>query len=237
MLCKLAGFSLIEVLVSLIVVSLTAVNITGLQKRIADQQRDNLTHSLVIPLVTEKREQLLTLSNVQQLVALDNTSETDIQLGNSQFNITWNVHDVSNELNTAIDFKEIEMDVSWINAKGKVEHFIHSELVNLSLLSSSDNTEMTAQLAGIIVSQLTTNEILYFEPNMEYSKGAFVIHNGYLYQATSVHSVGDGYPKIIADPTTGIESAEDGWQSYGRIDNTELINNLQLSTLFSENVN
>ncbi|MDA7746800.1 prepilin-type N-terminal cleavage/methylation domain-containing protein [Psychromonas sp.] len=230
-----SGFSLIEVLVSLFVVSLTALNLTALQQRISAQQRDNLAHSAAISLATEKMEGVLSLTHIDDLTALNDSSETEIQIGNTEFTVQWNVGEVDSELNAGENFREVEMDISWLNAKGDTLSFTHSQQVNLALLlSGASNTGITEQLAGVIVSSLEINDDIYFDPKMGYKKGAFVIHDSYLYQATSVHSLGNGHPRTVTDPATGIESGSDGWQSYGRIDNPELASNVDLATFFYE---
>ena len=188
------GFSLIEILVALVVVSLTAVNVTALQKKVSDQQRDNIAHSSVISMATEKMEKVLAMTSIEDLVAKDSTSETDV-VGHTNFNVAWSVDTVASDLNAGDSFKEVGMDISWLDARGNTQNFTHSVHVNLALLlSGASGDEISDQLAGIIASELNTNEVIYFEPKMGYKKGAFVIHDSYLYEATSVHSVGNGHP-------------------------------------------
>lgn len=230
------GFSLVEILVSLIVVSLTAVNVVGLQKKVSQQQRNNLAHTAVLALATEKMEEALALATLTELTALHNTSETGLQIGNTAFTVQWKVTDISG-LGTSVgnEFKKVNMEISWLDALGKTQYYTHSGQINLALLlSGASNVKIIDQLAGIIPSTLQTNEVIYFEPKMGYKKGSFVIYNSYLYKATSVHSVGNGHPRTVIDPETGIEEGSGGWHSYGRIDNPELANNPDLATLFLE---
>lgn len=229
------GFSVIEILVSLIVVTLAAVNMTGLQKKISEQQRNNIAHSAVIGLATEKMEGVLSLTSSQSLISMHGVSETDIKMGNVDLSLLWSINDVDEDMNAGTDLKEVTLDVAWVDAVGGSQQFSYSEHVNLALLlSGASDDEITDQLAGIIASTLETNEVIYFEPKMGYKKGSFVIYDSYLYEATSVHSVGNGHPRTVTDPETGIESGSDGWKSYGRIDNPELANNPDLATLFLE---
>ena len=232
---KIKGFSLIEILVSLIIVSLTAVNMAGLQKKIADQQRDNLARAAIVSLVTEKMEKVFSMVNIDQLMAMHNISETNLQLGNTEFAILWSVEEVEASFNHGGDFKDVVMDISWDNAAKEPQHFIHSQQINLALLISGElESEVNYQLAGIIASSLKAAEMIYFEPKVEYKKGAFVIHDSYLYQATAGYSVGDAYPHTIIDLETGITTGSEGWQSYGIIDNPELESNNDLAVLFPE---
>lgn len=232
---KTKGFSLIEILVSLVIVSLTAVNMTGLQKKIADQQRDSIARASIISLVTEKIEEVLSITNIGQLSAMHNTAETNIQIGNNEFAILWRVEEAEVSLNHGGDFKDVLMDISWVNAAGETQHFIHSQQINLALLISGEaESEVNYQLTGIINSSLKTSEMIYFEPKVEYKKDVFVIHDSYLYQATAGYSVENGYPHTIIDPDTGIATGSEGWQSYGMIDNPELENNSDLAVLFPE---
>ena len=128
------------------------------------------------------------------------------------------------------DFREVAMNISWNDSKGEIKTFKYTEQISLALLLSE--TSSLDSLAGIIGSALETNKVIYFEPNMSYKQGSFVIHDSYLYQAESVHLAGDGDPKTVIDPDTGIESGSNGWLSYGSIDNAELANNEDLATLF-----
>lgn len=227
------GFSLVEILVAMFVVSLTAVNITGLQKMIANEQRDNLSRSLLLSMATEKMEGVLTMATLAELEAMSGAHETDISLGHTTASITWDVSSVDAAYNANDDFREVTMDIEWKNAKNEDISYSYSEQVNLDLLlSGASGSEITDPLAGIVISTLNTNDVIYFEPKMGYKKGSFVIHDSYLYQATSVHEVGNGHPRTVTDPDTGISEGSDGWYSYGPIDNEELANNEDLATLF-----
>lgn len=235
MFCNKEGFSLIEVLVSLVVISLTALNLAVIQKKVSDQQRDNITHSYVISLATEKMEEVLSMTSVADLIAKDSTAETGFVVGHTSFNILWRVDTYSSPINVGIDLKEVAMDISWIDATGNTQYFTYSRYVNLALiLSGASGDKNSNQSAAIIASELATTEVLYFEPHTGYKEGAFVIHNSYLYEATSDHSGGNGYPRIITDSSSGNQTTSDGWLSYGRIDNPDLVNNSDLSTLFLE---
>jgi len=226
------GFSLIEILISLFIVSLTAVNITSLQIMVSEQQRDNLTHSSVILVAKDKMESVMSISTVEELAALDSTSENDLQVGDSLLSVVWSVDRVDSSLNAGDDFREVAMNISWNDSKGEIKTFKYTEQISLALLLSE--TSSVDSLAGIVGSALATNEVIYFEPNMDYKKGSFVIHDSYLYQAESAHLAGDGHPKTVIDPDTGIESGSNGWLSYGSIDNAELADNEDLATLFLE---
>ena len=226
------GFSLMEILISLFIVSLTAVNVTGLQIMVSDQQRDNLTHSSVILVAKEKMERVMSIPTVEELVAMDSTSENDLQVGNSLLSVVWSVDRVDSSLNAGDDFREVAMNISWNDSKGEIKTFKYTEQISLALLLSE--TSSLDSLAGIVGSALETNKVIYFEPNMSYKQGSFVIHDSYLYQAESVHLAGDGHPKTVIDPDTGIESGSNGWLSYGSIDNAELADNEGLATLFLE---
>ena len=85
------GFSLVEILVSLLVVSLTAVNITGLQKLIVEQNRDNVAHTEVISLANQKMNELLTYNNIASIDGLVDVSLPTETPGMTSFDLTWGV--------------------------------------------------------------------------------------------------------------------------------------------------
>lgn len=237
------GFSLIEILVALFVVSLTAVNITGLQKLVADEQRDNLSRSLILSMATEKMEGVLSMEEVDDLDAINEGELPEVvQIGHTTAEISWAVSDVSAIYNANGDFREVTMDISWLDAKEDKKTFSYSELVNLDLLlAGASSDEIVDPLADIVVSTLNTNDVIYFEPKMGYKNGSFVIHDSYLYQATQVHDVGNGSIRELDAPAApkdengnDIIGENNGWYSYGPIDNEELANNEDLATLFLE---
>ncbi len=225
-LMKTRGFSLVEILVSLLVVSLAAVNVSGLQKMVAEQNRNNVAHTAVIELATEKMEDLLENVDIDDVDDLNGKTgkETSPGLGLTTFNYKWGVAELGGEVGEYI--RDVELQITWNDAKGDLQTFTYSEQVNLNTeLKGGD--EWDKQAINIIVSLLETNDVIYFEPKMGYKKGSFVIYNSQLYEATSVHSVGNGHPRDVADP-----NEDTGWKNYGRIDNPDLASNLDLATLF-----
>ena len=229
------GFSLIEILIALIVVSLTAVNITGLQKKVTDQQRDNIARTGMMSLVAGKMEQVLSLADINQLSDLHNVSETDIDVANTNFSVSWAIADVAAGFDHGGDFKQVMMEVSWLNAQGEVEDFTHAQQVNLTLLTSETNNASSSNpYAKKIASSIGLNEFIYFQPKLEYQQGAFVIHDSYLYQASADYAMDLEHPHLITDPDTGITSASEGWIGFGVIDDPTLSSNDDLAELFME---
>jgi len=229
------GFSLIEILIALIVVSLTALNITGLQKKVTEQQRDNIARTAMMSLVAGKMEQVLSLVDINQLSDLHEVSETNIDIANTKFSISWVVADVDAGFAHGGDFKQVLLDVSWLNAQGEVENFTHAQQVNLTLLiSETNNTSSTNPYAQTIASSIAVNEFIYFQPKFEYQQGAFVIHDSYLYQASADYAVDLQHPHLITDPDTGSTSASEGWIGFGMIDDPTLASNDDLAELFME---
>lgn len=216
------GFSLVEILVSLLVVSLTAVNITGLQKLIVEQNRDNITHTEAIALANQKMNELLTydnISNIDGLADLPLATETP---GMTSFDLSWGVTSVDIADAAGADIRNIKLQIDWHDSKGEKRSYIYSEQVNLALLLSP------YKASPIVESLLKSNEIIYFEPQIKYKRGAFVIYNSELFQATKVFSAGGGYPRDIDNPAL----ISSGWKSYGAIDNPELVKNSDLAMLF-----
>ena len=225
---KVKGFTFIEILMSLIVVSLTAVSISGLQIKVAEQQGNNIAHASAISMATAKVEQMISLLDPDDLIALHNSSEANVQVANTEFSILWNISNVASEYNAGDDFKQIKMDISWVNNEGNVQYYKHLQQINLgSLLSSADTLFPT-----IVTTNISSDQIIYFDPNIEYKEGAFTIYDSYLYQATSDYSIGNDVPQTTIDPDTGLFISNSGWQSYGQIDDANLLNNSNLASLF-----
>ena len=230
------GFSLVEILVSLIIVSLAAVNITGLQKKIAEQQRNNIAHAAVLSIATKKMETALSFETVDQLILMNNVSEilTDDVIG--EITIDWQVINMD-EMNSLMgDFKKIILTISWVNESTQTQSFNYSSEINLgsllSIASTLDSASKIEQVSSIIPSTLNTNEVIYFEPNMNYKAGAFVIFDSYLYQTTRSYVAGDEPPHSGLDPDSGLIEIGEGWQSFGLVNNPELANMVGLSTEF-----
>ncbi|MFT6984290.1 MAG: prepilin-type N-terminal cleavage/methylation domain-containing protein [Psychromonas sp.] len=223
---KYSGFSLVEILVSLVVVSLAAANVFGLQKMVGEQNRNNVTHTAVIALATDKMEEVLKSASIDAVDLLNGkTDSVTLGLSETKFNYKWLIAGLGSEVGDSI--REVTLQISWEDAKGDAQTFTYSEQVNLNLeLKGGAAWEPTPPL-DIIISLLETNDVIYFEPKMGYKKGSFVIYNSELYEATSVHSVGNGHPRDVADP-----NEDTGWKNYGPINNSELANNPDLATLF-----
>jgi len=228
------GFSLVEILVSLFVVSMAAVNITGLQQMVGGQNRDNFTHSAVLKLATEKMEEVLQFKQVTELEALpslcskeDPCVVTDEQT-NTPLGLVWEVATLAAAYNAGADLREVKLQIDWQDSKGDQQVFTYSEQINLAQLLRPNGGGPASVEAAIIESFLKTNEVIYFEPKMGYKQGSFVIYNSDLYQATAIHSVGNGHPRNIANPAVDSE----GWTYIGSIDNKELAKNSDLKTLF-----
>lgn len=209
------GFLLVEILVSLFVVSLTAVNITGLQKLIVEQNRDNVAHTEVISLANQKMNELLSYENITQIDGL-NTHFTTATPGLTEFNLAWTVSPVPAE---SADMRTVTLKINWENSKGDELTYTYSEQVNLALLLSPYNGDPASIAAVIVESVLKSKEVIYFDPNIDYKTGAFAIYNSELFQALG---------NVSSTPGT----TSGAWRSYGLIDNPELANNPDLAILF-----
>jgi len=216
------GFSLVEILVSLLVVSLTAVNITGLQKLIVEQNRDNVAHTEVITLANRKMNELLTYDNITEIDGLADLSLAPQTPGMTSFDLAWEVTSLDLADAAGEDIRNIKLQIDWDDSKGDKRSYIHSEQVNLALLLSPYDEQPTVE------SSLKSNDLIYFEPKIGYKKGAFVIYNSELFQATTGFSVGNGHPRDVNNP----ETISNGWKSYGSINNAELAKNPDLAELF-----
>ena len=217
-----SGFSLVEILVSLFIVSLVAVNIAGVQKIVGDQSRDNYAHLAVIKLVTGKFAQLKQSHNMQDIIDLNGTTSSHSQ-NNTTFLLTWRVSPVSG-VSLASPVRNVEVTISWLNAQGNTQNFTYSELISLMMLLKGAGGEEVEHFLYQVPNLLESNGIGYFDAKMDYEIDAYVIYNSQLLQATSAHFSGDG---VNANPINSEGVLSEGWQSHG------LINNPALATLFS----
>ena len=233
---KRKGFSLIEVLVSLVIISLTAVNITGLQNKIAQQQRDNISHAAALSMAIEKMEEALSFTTVDKLMAMNNVSETVIHDTIGELTIRWQVTDVEEDSLLTDDFKRISLTITWLGRAAQTQSFTYSSQVNFGTLLSTASTfeQITEieQISGIIVSALNNSDVIYFEANTSYRAGTFVIFDSYLYQATQDYQLGDELPHTARNSESGSIELGEGWQSFGPISNSELANIEGLATIF-----
>lgn len=220
---KQGAFSLIEILVSLLVVSLAAANIAALQQMVLEQNRDNTGHVIVIELAKEKMEALLLLDNIDELERLHGT-EANITKEARDFHYVWKV---ASDIQGAGEYSRyVELTISWKNAKGEEQHFTYGEQINVNLLQNNDAS--VAKTETIIIPLFTNNNVIYFDPKMAYQKGDFVVYDSELFVATSANQLGSGSPKENQAST----EFDNGWFNYGRIDNSALADNPDLQTLF-----
>ncbi|MDN2663342.1 hypothetical protein [Psychromonas sp. 14N.309.X.WAT.B.A12] len=212
------GFTFVEILVSLIIVSLTALNMSGLQIKISQQQNNNIAHASAISLATSKLEALLSANTPNDILALHNKIETDIQLSNTIFSIEWEITNVSSDFNANNQFKEINLHISWSNYLGEVQRVVYTQQINLmTVISEQFEQQVEALFPTIVTPSVAISEMLYFDPNKEYQAGDFVIYNSHVYKANGLYSNNSKPPINSTD-------AKIGWDSYGQIDQLNLFN-------------
>lgn len=220
-----SGFSLVEILVSLFIVSLTAVNITSLQKMIVEQNRDNVAHTQVIELANNKINELLTYQNIADIDGQGNVSLASQKPSMTVFNLAWRVASLNASEEAGADIRNVTLQISWDDAKGQQRQYVYAKQVNLASLLRPSSDNRTSREAAIIESFLETDDVIYFEPKMRYKKGAFVIYNSELFEAKKVFFAGNAHPRDVANPST----ASEDWENHGAIDNPELAKNLYLN--------
>jgi len=233
MLIKISGFSLIEMLISLFIVSYTAINVTGLQQLISNQQIDNLTHSTVLSMATDRMEKAKQMLTSEALSEVDNLYEHDVVVGRNSFSINRSINSVETDINTGTELKEIMLNISWADAKGNNKSFTLTGQINLAIPSSDEFDEKAhlSTLANIIPSSLNANDVAYFNPKISYAEDAYVIHDSYIYQATENYYIGNEPPQIRVDSLSGSTVANDGWKSVGRLDKVDVSEESNLITL------
>ncbi|MFT4837032.1 MAG: type II secretory pathway pseudopilin PulG [Psychromonas sp.] len=198
------GFLLVEILVSLLIISLTAVNITGLQKLIVEQNRNNVAHTEVIALANQKVNQLLSYDNVARLDALVGINLPTETPGLTTFNLEWAV---SSDLAESASMRTVTLQIKWEDSKGDELVYTYSEKINVT------------PSRAIIESVLETNDVIYFNPKKRYKNKDFVIYNSELFEAKR---------NVSATP----ETTSGDWESYGLINNKDLENDQNLAALF-----
>ena len=222
------GFSLLEILVSLFIVSFTAVNIVGLQQMISGQNRDRFTYSAVLGLAAEKMETVLQYPLVADVEALDGLKETiTTTQPETQLTLRWDVTKPSATYNAGGNLRDVGLQIDWCDSKRQWQTFVYNQQINLNrLLNSNSNTK--EEVAVIVESCFDQNDVIYFEAKTDYKKGTFVIYNSELFEALTAQSSENGPPRDRAFPTI----VSDAWKSYGLIDSSVLADNAALETLF-----
>jgi Tfp pilus assembly protein PilV len=234
------GFSFVEILISLFIVSISSISIYGLQKVIIEQNRNNVAHSAALELATEKMADVLQFDSLQAIDNLNKLTEFTEVRGMTTFTLNWCVsllNDASDkcdasdiETNAGNQIREAELTITWKDTTKKVHSFKYTEQINPILVQtgSRESNSDPKGVANITVSQLKTNDIIYFDTKMGYKKNSFVIYNSELFKATKKHHISNGYPRDV-----GKSKPNNGWESFGLINNPTLLVNEDLpQTLF-----
>ncbi len=211
------GFSLLEILVSLMIVSLVAVNISGLQKLVADQSRDNFSHASVIALVTEQFETIMQLNSFQDLINLSGTS-VEYPIRGTLFTLTWQVKKISGASDNSL-VRHVEACITWSDAIGETQIFTYAEQISQAMLLAGDSKSNDTDFPYMIPNLLNTTKVGYFESNMSYQQDAYVIFDSQLFQASDSHPLNGEYSSAPSN-TSGEISA--GWVKLGTIDDHAL---------------
>jgi len=221
-----SGFSLIEILISLLIVMLASLSVISLQKITGHQSRDNFVYGAVLKMSIEKMENVLQLQSLVDVEALQGVMETVTEpKTETDLNISWQVTEPDISYAAGDTIRDIELQINWDDSHGKRQNYIYQQHINLRhlmTLTAKDNR------AVIIESVIESTDHLFFDPKETYQVGAFVIYNSELFQATSVHSIGETVPRDMANPNV----VSDGWKSYGVVSNPALASNPDLATLF-----
>lgn len=219
--CFDVGFSLIEILVSLLVVSIAAVSIAGFQKIVCDQSRDNFSHSAVLDLVSKKLEMIMLYDDMQDVMDLNGVTEKHTQIG-TVFDLNWNISLVDGGSNSS-PIRKVAITASWFDATGTEQTFTYTEQVSFAmLLNGAGAGDINNVSVYPIANLLGTNNINYFEPQVDYQEDAYVIYDSQLFQSTTVHYSDDSLP-----PINSVGAVASGWDRLGFIDEEHL------ATLFS----
>ena len=220
------GFSLIEILVSLLVVSLASFSIVGVQKIIGHQGRDNFVHGTVLKMSIEKMNNVLQFQSLMDVEALEGAVETITEpQTQTEFIVAWRVTEPEFTYAAGDNVRDIAIQISWDDSYGKRQDYRYHEQINLRhlmALTAGNNS------APIIEPVLASTNYRFFDEKETYHVGAFVIYNSELFEATSVHFAGETVPRDIVDPSV----VSEGWKSYGVVSNPALASNPDLVALF-----
>lgn len=223
---RVGGFSLIEILISLLVVTLASLSIVSLQKMIGHQGRDNLVHGAVLKMSIEKMESVLQFQSMADVEALHEIIEKVIEpKTETDLNISWQVTEPDASEATDNHIRDIEIQIDWNDSYGNIKNYSYQQHINLRhlmTLTASDNSSV------IIESIIESSEHLFFNEKEAYQIGAFVIYNSELFEATSAHLAGETIPRDMSNPTL----VSEGWKSYGVVSNPALASNPDLAALF-----
>ena len=209
------GFSLIEILVSLLIVSLAAVSIAGLQKIVCDQSRDNFSHTAVLALVSKKLDQVMQYDDIHDVMDLSGMTEHYTQNG-TVFDLVWNISSVPG---TSIlsPIRKVALTVTWLDAVEARQTFTHTSQLSFAMLLKGAGGDLGNTLTYPIANRLGTNNINYFEPNTVYKDRAYVIYDSQLFQASNDYSRADSVP-----PINSAGAVATGWDREGFIDDEHL---------------
>ena len=248
------GFSLVEILVGLFIVSMASVSVYGLQKIVIEQNRDNVAYKASIELATEKMANVLKLDLIDDLDAAGNivsngiidavcdlNGQTEsVTKGMTTFGLSWavdrldiaagsNCNTVVFESNAGDTLFEVNIEIKWTGAGNQVNTYNYTEQINPFLILSGASGSDPNGIANIVVSLLNSNNVIYFEPKMGYKKDAFVIYNSELFQAAKPYKVGNGHPRDVDTP-----EADGTWTSFGLINDPALLDNVEVATLLED---
>ena len=215
--CK--GFSLVEILVALFIVSFAAVNISALQKEVGDQSRDNTSHLIVIELAKESIHRLLRINDIQELYDLNGTRSSHTRKG-KQYSLVCKITIIPGvPLDSPV--ANVAIEVTWDNSKGEAQYFVYSKLVSLTMSLKG----ISSEALYIINNLLDNNNVEHFKGKVDYPIGAYVIYNSQLFLANQKQTVNGGSQ---IPPINKAGMVMNGWENLGRIDNPEL------ATLFTD---
>ncbi len=213
------GFSLLEILISLFVVSLTAAQIISLQKMVSEQNRDNAIHSYVVQIATEKMEEVLQYDSVSELDSLVNLGTITRSTALTNLYLNWEVEPIANIYSAEADLRCVKLLIEWADSQGNEQRFIYSQVINSGALLNTKNRLADLE-AAIIESFIISKDVRYFEPQRNYQVGDFVIYNSELFSVTEAEQAADTPPR----PVDKANELSEGWQSYGLINNPALAN-------------
>lgn len=216
---SIIGFSLIEILVALMLVSLAAVNISGLQQMVSLQSKNNLSHTSVLELVSKKFEEVMQYENIQDVTALDGRTSTFTERGTT-FNLSWNIATDPSVADSAF-IRDITITVTWLGSMGQRQTFNYSRKISFSMLLTSGSEKKEA-FSYSIANLLGTNKVNYFESRMHYKEDAYVIYDSKLLQVTDIYFIELQEVGNLNPPIDSAGNVSPGWTLLGRIDNEDL---------------
>jgi hypothetical protein len=119
---------------------------------------------------------------------------------------------------SSVLIREVSVLVHWANSSGELQTYSHTKQISFALLEARANQTFPYTVPNL----LRENELSYFDPKMPYKKGAYVIYDSQLFQATGFQSTTAEGKLTNEVPVNSVGETTIGWLKLGAIDDEGL---------------